>query len=110
MHPICPVVVSGGLYAFIIPSPKLNDLRRDGRYAIHSFPPEHTDDEFYVTGVAREIQEHGVLSLVREACVHPVADEDPLFEFLIERCMHAKYRERGAFPPAYTTWIAPRDE
>jgi hypothetical protein len=28
LHPICPIVTDEGLYAFIIPSPKLHDLRR----------------------------------------------------------------------------------
>lgn len=107
LHPICPVIADGGLYAFIVPSPKLHDLRRDGRYAFHSFPPEHTDDEFYLTGAAVEVTDADTRSSVREACEHSVAEEDPLFEFRIERCMHAKYRERGAFPPVYTTWIAP---
>lgn len=42
VHPICPVL-AGNLYAFIVPGPKLADLRRDPRYryALHSeiFPP-----------------------------------------------------------------------
>ncbi len=33
LHPICPILHEVRLLAFIIPSPKLNDLRRDGRYA-----------------------------------------------------------------------------
>ena len=31
-------------------SPKCRDLERDGRYALHSFPPVEKDDEFAVTG------------------------------------------------------------
>jgi hypothetical protein len=42
VHPICPQLYETGLYAFVIPSPKRNDLLRDGRYALHSFPcPTH---------------------------------------------------------------------
>src|SRR3954471_22496991 len=55
LHPICPVVVDGELWAFIITaSPKCADLRRDGRFALHSFPAAETDDEFVITGTATE--------------------------------------------------------
>src|SRR3954452_22518956 len=55
LHPICPIVAEGGLFAFINPSPKCHDLRRDGRYALHAFTPEEVDDEFCVTGRATEL-------------------------------------------------------
>ena len=50
LHPICPVVTDTGLYALLIPSPKLRDLLRDGRYALHSYPCPENEDAFYVTG------------------------------------------------------------
>ncbi len=50
LHPFCPVIAEGGLFAFIVPSPKRADLLRDGRYAIHAFPPEDVDDEFLAMG------------------------------------------------------------
>src|SRR5881296_3019808 len=65
LHPICPIITEGGLHAFIVPSPKREDLRRDGRYALHCFPPEETDDEFYVTGRAVEVHD----ARLREAAV-----------------------------------------
>src|SRR5207249_2764082 len=38
VHPVCPVIANGGLYVFIgNQSPKLHDLLRDGRFALHSF-------------------------------------------------------------------------
>jgi len=50
VHPVCPVIANGGLYLFIgNHSPKLHDLLRDGRFALHSFPNPEVDDEFYVT-------------------------------------------------------------
>ena len=55
LHPICPVVTESGLYAFIVPSPKCQDLRRDGRYALHTYPPVEVDDEFCVDGRATEV-------------------------------------------------------
>jgi hypothetical protein len=31
VHPVCPLLGDGGLFVFVIPSPKLADLVRDGR-------------------------------------------------------------------------------
>jgi len=36
VHPVCPVISSAGLHVLILPGPKLGDLRRDGRYSLHS--------------------------------------------------------------------------
>lgn len=52
LHPINPVLAAGCLTTFIVPSPKLDDLRRDGRYALHSCGAEDVHDEFCVTGRA----------------------------------------------------------
>ena len=59
MHPFCPIVAEGGLYAFLVPSPKREDLRRDGRYSMHSFPCEDNEDAFYVVGRARPAPDAG---------------------------------------------------
>jgi hypothetical protein len=107
LHPICPIVAGSGLYAFIIPSPKERDLRRDGRYAMHSFPPADTDDEFYLTGTAVEITDTATRARVTGAYVNDVAEDHSLFRFDIERCLLATYRRRGDFPPVYTRWTAP---
>src|SRR6266545_6973317 len=52
MHPFCPCLARDGLYAFIARSPKLNDLLRDGRFALHSNPLPDNDDAFFITGRA----------------------------------------------------------
>ena len=36
LHPICVVPTDHALYGLIIPSLKLRDLERDGRYSMHS--------------------------------------------------------------------------
>jgi hypothetical protein len=107
LHPICPIIIGDGLYTFIIPSPKLHDLRRDGRYALHSYPPVEVDDEFCVTGRAVEIMDPAVRRAVQGATQHDVAPEEGLFELMIERCMLATYRHRGDWPPTYTIWTSP---
>jgi hypothetical protein len=106
VHPICPIITSGGLYAFIIPSPKLYDLRRDRRYALHSFPPAENDDEFYVTGQAVEISDPDVRKTVQDAYQNEVSDEEVLFELMLERCLVARYLHRGEWPPTYSRWAA----
>ncbi|TMC00403.1 MAG: hypothetical protein E6J42_00845 [Chloroflexi bacterium] len=104
LHPMCPVIDEGGLYAFIVPSPKRDDLRRDGRYAMHAFTPEQVDDEFYVTGRARVVTDSVRRAALKAAYHAPVPDDHELFEFEIQQCMLAKYERRGQWPPAYTKW------
>lgn len=106
LHPICVVVAEGGLFGFILPSPKRVDLARDGRYALHSFPPEATDDEFYVTGTALTVEDAARRDAVAAAYQNPVHPTDDLFEFLIESALLARYRHRGDWPPTYTRWRA----
>ena len=39
LHPVCPLLTDDDeMYLFVIPSLKREDLLRDGRYALHSFP------------------------------------------------------------------------
>ncbi|MEZ5204227.1 MAG: pyridoxamine 5'-phosphate oxidase family protein [Acidimicrobiales bacterium] len=113
LHPICPVICDGELWAFVISaSPKCADLRRDGRFALHSFPPDAVDDEFTIAGRASEAVdlEFGVATWerIRSATTASVgrADETP-FRLSLDRAMHAAYEVRGSFPPAYSTWHAP---
>jgi hypothetical protein len=105
LHPFCPIVAHGGLWGFIGDSPKRRDLQRDGRYAIHSFPPVEVDDEFVVDGRAREIADPDVIAAVRAAYHAPIQTPDELlFEFDVERALLATYGPRPSWPPAYTRW------
>ena len=109
LHPVCPVVAEGGLYVFVgNQTPKLGDLRRDGRYALHTFPCVEVDDEFVVSGIARDAEGDGVRDAVHAAYVATGAttSNDTLFELLVDRALHAKYGPRPSFPPAYTRWRA----
>ena len=60
VHPMCPVIHGGGMYAFIVPGPKQADLHRDGRYALHSFPCPDNEDAFYCTGRAEADEDAGL--------------------------------------------------
>jgi hypothetical protein len=113
LHPICPTVFEGALYALILPaSPKCADLKRDGRYALHTFPPVQNDDEFLVMGRARFLDDAALAARVRDdqkARGMTSTEDELLFTFDIERAMHAKYPGgHGTWPPAYSVWRADR--
>jgi hypothetical protein len=113
IHPICPVIADGDLYAFIGSSPKLHDLMRDGRYALHTFPSEDRDDEFFVTGRVTPVRDPAQIAradTVYRAQGTTHGDEDQLFQLGIERALHSAYKPRdggNTWPPAYTRWRAP---
>jgi hypothetical protein len=96
LHPVCPLIHDGHLFVFVVGhSPKCRDLQRDGRYALHTFPPAHNDDEFYCTGRVRSISELVLRLAVAEQAKHHVQDHEILFELRLERAL-------------YTTWENPR--
>jgi hypothetical protein len=110
LHPVCPVVVDEGLYVFIgNQTPKLGDLHRDGRYALHTFPPEHVDDEFSIRGVATAAEDdparrQHVLEVY--LAQGTTTQNDTLFELLIDHALHAEYGPRPSWPPIYRKWSA----
>jgi hypothetical protein len=112
VHPFCIVLHEGGLYGLIVASPKQRDLLRDGRYALHTFSSPKSDDEFYVTGRAVLVQDPALVGAVRAAQLRAgggSTGDELLFELLIERVLHARYKPRGEpnnWPPLYTQWAA----
>ena len=86
VHPVSPVITDDGLFCFIIASPKRRDLERDGRYALHAFPPEDTDDEAYLAGRPPGHRSGTVAALARQFRAVPEVDWR-LFEFTIEVAM-----------------------
>ena len=115
VHPMCPVLHDVGLFAFIIPSPKQRDLRRDGRYALHSFPCENNEDAFSCHGKARLVEEPGLRSELSDVfvtermqlAVPAPAEEDALFEFLLGSCLLTRTTGHGDANPVHRVW---RDE
>jgi hypothetical protein len=109
LHPVCPVVAHGGLYVFVgNQSPKLADLRRDGRFALHTFPRRDVDDEFMVSGVAIDAENTDAREPVYAAYIATgsTTSNDTLFELLVDRALHAQYEGRPSWPPAYSRWRA----
>lgn len=110
LHPFCPTHAGGGLYAFVVPSPKRLDLLRDGRCAIHAFPAEAVDDEFFAQAIARRIDDGATRVMAKQAYTAMGAtssDDEILFEFDLQRCLLATYGPRPSWPPVYTKWSAP---
>jgi len=113
VHPVCVNVLGGRLYLLIIDgSPKLRDLLRDGRYALHSFPAADKEDEFYITGTAHHRDDAALVELVEAAQIATgatTAGNELAFELTLRNAMYARYKPRGepdAFPPEYLKWAA----
>jgi hypothetical protein len=112
VHPMCPIVHGGGMYAFILPGPKQGDLHRDGRYALHSFPCPDNEDAFYCTGRADAVQDAVARQVLADLFVaeragagvpEPAADHH-LFRFSLDRCLLTRTTGHGDFAPQHTTW------
>ena len=114
VHPVCPVLSPAGLHISVIPGPKLHDLRRDPRYALHSetFPPPREDDGFAVLGTVTEVSDSGIRAVVNEQVIadhgHPWPgyDSQTLFELRLERCLLMLTQPGETFPRGPTIWRA----
>jgi hypothetical protein len=108
VHPFCPIIAEGGLWAFILRhSPKGADLRRDPRFALHAFSPTDVDDEFFVRGRAEPADATADLKETIIAAAVPAtvgADEEQLFQLHLDRVLLATYTHRGQWPPSYERW------
>jgi hypothetical protein len=102
VHPVSPVITDEGLYCFVVNSPKRRDLERDGRYALHSYPPEESDDEAYVAGHAHPVTDRAVIARLADALRASPMIDWRLFEFDIETAMVRRHGPAGALPLAMT--------
>ncbi len=119
VHPMCPLLTRDGLFAFIIPSPKRDDLLRDGRYAMHSFGADNNEDAFYVTGRAQLVtDEEPRMGLAAQYAREREVDEPPpelvdqmLFAFDVETCLLTRTTGHGDPAPEHSVWHShPRDD
>ena len=115
VHPVCPVISEAGLHLLIVAGPKRQDLRRDGRYALHSeaCPPPHQDDGFAVAGRVSEVtgaaQRQAVRDQIlaeRDGKIWPSFDEDVIFELGIERALLTLTQADDQLPAGPTIWTA----
>ena len=93
LHPVCPVLSDERLFVLITPaSPKREDLLRDGRYALQTFPqPKAGSDEFYVAGRARLVEDQGARVAILRDAKHMADASETVFELMLERVMHTRW-------------------
>ncbi len=110
IHPVNVAIVEGRMVTFIGPSPKLADLRADGRFALHSTGSADESDEIAITGIAVECDQDASF---RAACAAAmgwqVADDNMLFELELETVLWGAYPTPPRFPPDYHRWRAMSD-
>ncbi|MGI5244012.1 hypothetical protein [Dactylosporangium sp. CA-139066] len=114
VHPVNPLLVEDGLYVLLMVSPKLEDLLRDRRFALHTFPMGAADtstgpgeDAFYLTGRAAFPREGALRRSVAAAFVAERALAAPppgfarhvLVELLVGTCVLSRAGQ-------YVTWAA----
>lgn len=113
LHPFCPILVGDHLYGILIPSPKLRDLERDDRYALHAFPTEDNEDACYLTGRARRVDDPATRAAVHAQFLAerahlgqlpPLSDDEGLFEFSVDTCLVTTTTGFGDYQPDHRVW------
>jgi len=112
LHPMCPILVPDGLFGLLEPSPKLNDLRRDPRCALHSFPPAENEDAFYLTGRVELPRGEALRRTVDQAFLAerhldappPGFEDQTLVEFRIDTCLLTRTTGHGDWAPQHRVW------
>lgn len=103
LHPFCPILACGRLFAAIPrSSPKGDDLRRDPRCVIHAMPGAN-DDEFCLRAVAAEVAADSETSLLVQQVVSrsgvggmiESVSNDAIFEFDLQQVDVAQWRDIG---------------
>ena len=109
IHPVSPFIASNRLFVYMEPtSPKVHDLRRDARYAMHCGVEDNTggQGEFCVRGQAAEVGEtrtrEEAFEQARLKGYNP-KERYVLFELKLEEAMGTVYEEGQ---PKRTRWKA----
>ncbi len=106
VHPVSPVITDDGFYCFLLDTPKRRDLERDGRYALHSYPPEDSDDEAYLSGRVQPVTDPARVSTLATTMRAEPDLNWRLYEFSVDVAMVARRRhgEHGPRGAAYEIW------
>jgi hypothetical protein len=101
LHPVTPFIGNGMLFMFTEPSsPKIGDLRRDGRYALHCSVDRKDGKpllEFLVSGIAQVMSNADVRrQAAEEIAASPVVTNDyVMFEFRVANALLVEYDDEG---------------
>ena len=113
LHPMCPILTADGLFCLLTPSPKRDDLHRDPRYALHSYPPPTNEDAFYVRGTAQLVVESNLSAEVQRAFwaerkldgpPRGLDDDQQVFSLDIDRVLVTRTTGHGDPAPQHTIW------
>lgn len=110
LHPVRPVVTVGRLFVFMEPtSPKVRDLERDPRVALHATATSERQwdlREFGIEGTARRIHDPDARSTANAGSAFPRDDSFLLFELAVGSAFSATYGADGR--PRRQRWRAGR--
>ncbi len=90
LHPVSPAVLDGRLYCCLLDTPKRRDLDRDGRYALHAFPAEDSDDEVSLRGHARPVIDPDEVARVADALRAVPRADWRLYDLRIDTAMSVR--------------------
>jgi hypothetical protein len=107
IHPINLAIADDRLYAFILRSPKLQDLEQDGRFALHTHQDPVAPSEFSLRGRAHLVRDDDVRSAVAAGWSFEVDETYGLVEFTIESALLGSRSNADEWPPRYSSWAAP---
>jgi hypothetical protein len=95
-NPVQPVICEGRLLLFIEPtSPKVDDLRRSGYFALHSLVdnPVGMGGEFSIKGRAHVITDEEIRQQGIEASCFTPSNEYVLFELMLDAALAREYED-----------------
>lgn len=100
LHPVTPFIDNGMLFMFTEPSsPKIRNLRRDCRYALHSSVDRKDGEpliEFLVFGIVQIVTDESIRQQAEKFAASPVvSDTYYLFEFRINNALLVEYDDYG---------------
>jgi general stress protein 26 len=98
VHPVTPVIGEGRLFLFMEPtSPKGHDLRRDGRFAMHSSVEDSGGGkgEFFLSGRANLVEDAAVRQSAIRLASYDIQPRYILFELSIDRALGTTYDNYG---------------
>ncbi len=107
IHPVYVQVVEGRLLTAVLAgSAKLDDLARDGRYALHAHQDPAAPHELLIRGRAVEVTDASLRSAAISGWPFSVGDSDLLFELGIDHVVLGVRADPDAWPPVYQSWHA----
>jgi hypothetical protein len=111
VHPVTPILTADGLYVFMEPtSPKGDDLRQRGWFALHNGVPDNAGSggEAAVSGTGHPVEDPALRAAVAAASSYPPADRYVLFELRPTEVRGNGYGDVQL--PERRRWRADRDD